>query len=286
MRRLLFIFSLLSLLGGRVHAQHLYASVWQNGAELTTLGTAAFNVDADSPATVEFVDGKAVMTIGGHRVASLPMSDGGELVVSSETTLGNDALNHVVKSPSGRLPYATVYSPFQLVVPSGCEVYAPTFDRTSMTLHAGDAERLKVGDIVPPETPLLVHGTGELSFVFSAETPTSTPASALSGSSLKINRPTDATIFTFGIGKSGTHKDEFGLFRYTGSTLGAGLCYLSVPSATAASFVGISFDSTTDGIGSIETPATRLGVTKYIDHGRIVISKNGRKYNLNGQTLK
>lgn len=231
MRRLLFIFSLLSLLGGRAHAQHLYASVRQNGAELESLGTAAFNVDADSPATVEFVDGKAVMTIGDHRVASLPMSDGGELVLAFETTLADGAINHVVKSPSERLPYATVYSPFQLVVPSGCEVYAPTFDSGSMTLHAGDAQRLKAGDIVAPETPLLVHGTGELSFGFSADAPTTTPTSALSGSSLKIACPTDATIFTFGIGKSGTHQNEFGLFRYTGSTLGAGLCYLSVPPA-------------------------------------------------------
>lgn len=286
MRRLLIIFSLLSLLGGRAHAQHLYASVRQNGAELESLGTADFNVDADSPATVEFVDGKAVMTIGDHRVASLPMSDGGELVVAFETTLADGAINRVVKSPSERLPYATVYSPFQLVVPSGCEVYAPTFDCGSMTLHAGDAERLQAGDVVPPETALLVHGTGNLFFGFSAGAPTTLPASALSGSSLKIDRPADATIFTFGIGKSGTHKGEFGLFRYTGSSLGAGLCYLSVPSVPAASFVGISFDSTTDGIGSIETPATQHRVTKYIDHGRIVISKNGRKYNLNGQTLK
>lgn len=286
MRRLLFIFSLLSLLGGRAHAQHLYASVRQNGAELESLGTADFGVGADSPATVEFVDGKAVMTIGGHRVAALPMSDGGELVLAFETTLANDAINRVVKSPTERLPYATVYSPFQLVVPSGCEVYAPTFDSGSMTLYAGDAQRLEAGDIVPPETPLLVHGTGDLSFGFSAAAPTVEPASALSGSSLKITRPTDATIFTFGIGKSGTHQGEFGLFRYTGSTLGAGLCYLSVAQTAAASFVGISFDSTTDGIGSIEHPATHLGVTKYIDHGRIVISKNGRKYNLNGQTLK
>ena len=286
MRRLLFIFSLLSLLGGRAHAQHLYASVRQNGAELESLGTADFSVDADSPATVEFVDGKAVMTIDGHRVAALPMSDGGELVLAFETTLANDAINRVVKSPSERLPYATIYSPFQLVVPSGCEVYAPTFDGSSMTLHAGDAQRLKAGDIVPPETPLLVHGTGELSFGFSAETPTTSTVSALSGSSLKIACPTDATIFTFGIGKNGTHQGEFGLFRYKGTSLGAGLCYLSVSSTPAASFVGISFDSTTDGIGSIEHPTTRLGVTKYIDHGRILISKNGRKYNLNGQTLK
>lgn len=286
MRRLLIIFSLLSLLGGRAHAQHLYASVRQNDAELESLGTADFSVGADSPATVEFVDGKAVMTIGGHRVASLPMSDGGELVLSFETTLANNALNRVVKSPTERLPYATVYSPFQLVVPSGCEVYAPTFDSGSMTLHAGGAQRLKDGDIVPPETPILVHGTGDLSFGFSAAAATASPASALSGSSLKIACPTDATIFTFGIGKSGNHKDEFGLFRYTGSTLGAGLCYLSVPTDAPASFVGISFDSTTDGIGSIEHPATRLGVTKYIDHGRIVISKNGRKYNLNGQEIK
>lgn len=286
MRRLLIIFSLLSLLGGRAHAQHLYASVRQNGAELKTLGTAAFNVGADSPATVEFVDGKAVMTIGDHRVASLPMSDKGELVLAFETTLADDAINRVVKSPSERLPYATVYSPFQLVVPSGCEVYAPTFDPGSMTLHAGDAQRLKDGDIVPPETPLLVHGTGELSFGFSADTPTTTPVSALSGSSLKIDRPADATIFTFGIGKSGTHQGEFGLFRYTGTSLGAGLCYLQTSNAAGAAYIGVELDSTTDGIGSIETPATQHRVTKYIDHGRIVISKNGRKYNLNGQTLK
>lgn len=286
MRRLLIIFSLLSLLGGRAHAQHLYASVWQDGAELKTLGTAAFNVGADSPATVEFVDGKAVMTIGGHRVASLPMSDGGELVLAFETTLANDQLNRVVKSPSERLPYATVYSPFQLVVPSECEVYAPTFDGSSMTLHAGETERLKAGDIVAPETPLLVHGTGELSFGFSADAPNVSPASALSGSSLKINRPTDATIFTFGIGKSGTHQGEFGLFRYTGTSLGAGLCYLQTSNAAGAAYIGVELDSTTDGIGSIETPATQRRVTKYIDHGRIVISKNGRKYNLNGQTLK
>lgn len=286
MRRLLIIFSLLSLLGGRAHAQHLYASVRQNGAELESLGTAAFSVGADSPATVEFVDGKAVMTIGGHRVAALPMSDGGELVLAFETTLANNAINRVVKSPSERLPYATVYSPFQLVVPSGCEVYAPTFDGSSMTLHAGETERLKAGDIVAPETPLLVHGSGSFSFDFSAADHTVDPASALSGSSIKIARPTGAPIFTFGIGKSGTHQGEFGLFRYTGSTLGAGLCYLSVPTSAPASFVGISFDSTTDGIGSIETPATQHRVTKYIDHGRIVISKNGRKYNLNGQTLK
>lgn len=286
MRRLLIIFSLLSLLGGRAHAQHLYASVRQNGAELESLGTADFNVGADSPATVEFVDGKAVMTIDDHRVAALPMSDGGELVLAFETTLANDAINRVVKSPSERLPYATVYSPFQLVVPSGCEVYAPTFDSGSMTLHAGDAQRLKDGDIVPPETPLLVHGTGELFFGFSADAPNVSPVNALSGSSLKIATPTDATIFTFGIGKSGTHKGEFGLFHYTGSTLGAGLCYLGVPTTSPAGFVGISFDSTTDGIGSIETPATQHRVTKYIDHGRIVISKNGRKYNLNGQEIK
>lgn len=286
MRRLLIIFSLLSLLGGRAHAQHLYASVRQNGAELESLGTADFSVDADSPATVEFVDGKAVMTIGGHRVASLPMSDGGELVLAFETALADGAINRVVKSPSERLPYATVYSPFQLVVPSECEVYAPTFNGSSMTLHAGDAERLKAGDIVPPETPLLVHGTGELSFGLSADAPTTTPVCALSGSSLKIACPTDATIFTFGIGKSGTHKGEFGLFRYKGTSLGAGLCYLSVRSVAAASFVGISFDSTTDGIGSIETPATQHRVTKYIDHGRIVISQAGRKYNLNGQEIK
>ena len=55
---------MLSVMGGIAHAQSIYTYVQQNGEKLGKLGTASFEVNAGSNPTVEFVDGKAVMTIG------------------------------------------------------------------------------------------------------------------------------------------------------------------------------------------------------------------------------
>lgn len=167
------------------------------------MGTAAFDVGVDSQPRVHFVDGKAVMTIGETRVAALPMENGGELVVSYTTDVAEADLNKVTKKPTEQKPFATIYSPFQLVVPSGSEVYAPVFDPGNKLLHFADDQRVAEGGIVPIETPLVIHGTSPVEFTFSATDPTCGLKSDLSGSSLKIDTPTDATIFTFGIGKTG-----------------------------------------------------------------------------------
>lgn len=72
MKRLIFVFSLLSFAGGKIYAQKAYTYVRQNGTMLEKLGTAAFDVGVDSQPRVHFVDGKAVMTIGETRVALFP----------------------------------------------------------------------------------------------------------------------------------------------------------------------------------------------------------------------
>lgn len=76
MKRLIFVFSLLSFAGGKIYAQKAYTYVRQNGTKLEKLGTAAFDVGEKSQPRVHFVDGKAVMTIGETRVAALPMKNG------------------------------------------------------------------------------------------------------------------------------------------------------------------------------------------------------------------
>lgn len=74
MRRQFLFFSMLSVMGGIAHAQSqsIYTYVQQNGEKLGQLGTASFEVNVGSNPTVEFVDGKAVMTIGSNGGGSIP----------------------------------------------------------------------------------------------------------------------------------------------------------------------------------------------------------------------
>lgn len=284
MRQLFLLFYMLSVMGGIAHAQSIYTYVQQNGEKLGQLGTASFEVNAGSNPTVEFVDGKAVMTIGNNKVASLPMSHGGELVVEWTTTLDEGELNRLTKSPTAERPFATIYSPFQLVVPEGSDVYAPSFDPSSNLLYLGN--KLAAGDIVPPETALTLHGTSTVNFAFSADAATCSPTSALSGTALKIDVPASETVYTYGIGKTGPQTGKFGLFRYTGTTLGAGLCWLQTNKTQVASYIGLMFDSLPTGVDGVECALSAGRTVKVVENGRVVIKTANRKYNINGQEEK
>lgn len=277
---------MLSVMGGIAHAQSIYTYVQQNGEKLGKLGTASFEVNAGSNPTVEFVNGKAVMTIGGNKVASLPMSHGGELVVEWTTTLGESELNRLTKSPTAERPFATIYSPFQLVVPEGSDVYAPSFDSSSNLLYLVPENKLAAGDIVPPETALTLHGTSTVDFAFSAAAATCSPKSSLSGTALKIDVPADGTVYTYGIGNTGPQTGKFGLFRYTGKTLGAGLCWLQTDKTQVASYIGLMFDSLPTGVDGVERALYAGRTVKVVENGRVVIKTANRKYNINGQEEK
>ena len=67
------------------------------------------------------------MKIGKSTVASVSVIDGGVLVVEplpsdKDEEVEAKEYNKITKQPSKEKPYVTVYSPFQLVVPTGCEV--------------------------------------------------------------------------------------------------------------------------------------------------------------------
>lgn len=176
--------SLLSMLtvAGMAHAQvHVYAeqNVNQNVGKVEQLGTAVFGTQYTTP-TVSFVNGKAVMTIGNTTVASVPVSNGGVMVVDccafDEAADAHDTMNKITKSPSATdRPYVTLFSPFQVVVPEGCEVYAPEFDPSTETLLLTNANKLSAGDVVPVETPLVVKGDKSVDFTFSANHATCKP---------------------------------------------------------------------------------------------------------------
>lgn len=287
--------SLLSMLtvAGMAHAQvHVYAeqNVNQNVGKVEQLGTAVFGTQYTTP-TVSFVNGKAVMTIGNTTVASVPVSNGGVMVVDccafDEAADAHDTMNKITKSPSATdRPYVTLFSPFQVIVPEGCEVYAPEFDPSTETLLLTNANKLSAGDVVPVETPLVVKGDKSVDFTFSANHATCKPKSALSGTSLRIPTPTDGTVFTFGHDKE--DKSLYGLFRYVAGTLPPGVAYLKAAAgATSTKYIPVVLDdSETTGIRQQNTLQTAATTMKMAENGRIVICRGNKKYNINGQIIK
>lgn len=259
--------------------------------EVTKLGRAVINTQYSTP-TVQFINGRAVMTIGQRTVASGSVIDGGVLVVEclpSDKEEKEEAkiYNKITKSPSTKTPYVTVFSPFQLVVPTGCEVYAPEYDASTQMLRMNSGNKIPAGAIVPAETPLVVKGTQSVDFQFSVNAATCAPKTDLSGTAVRINTPTDGTVYTFGHAK--TDPSLYGLFRYVSPTLPPGVAYLKTNGAVTAKFIPMQFDdapSAPTNILNTATPQrTKPSVVKQIVNGQLLIKRGGKVYNANGQEV-
>lgn len=259
--------------------------------EVTTLGKAVISTRYITP-TVQFINGKAVMKIGKSTVASVSVIDGGVLVVEplpfekEEKEEANNN-NKITKSPSTEKPYVTVFSPFQLVVPTGCEVYAPEYDASTQMLRLNSGNQIPAGAIVPAETPLVVKGTQSVDFQFSVNAATCAPKTDLSGTALRINTPQDGTVYTFGRDKN--NLSLYGLFRYVGTTLPAGVAYLKAKANATAKFIPMSFDeddaSNPTNILNTAPQRTQPSVVKQIVNGQLLIKRGGKVYNANGQEV-
>lgn len=261
--------------------------------EVTTLGKAVISTRYITP-TVQFINGKAVMKIGKSTVASVSVIDGGVLVIEplpsdKDEEVEAKEYNKITKQPSKEKPYVTVYSPFQLVVPTGCEVYAPEYDASTQMLRLNSGNQIPAGAIVPAETPLVVKGTQSVDFQFSVNAATCAPKTDLSGTALRISTPTDGTVYTFGRDKN--NLSLYGLFRYVGKTLPAGVAYLKTKAntTTAAKFIPMSFDeddaSDPTNILNTTPQRTQPSVVKQIVNGQLLIKRGGKVYNANGQEV-
>ncbi len=297
MRKHLLAVYLLLLGCSAAYAQKAYTYVQQNGTRITNLGTAAFDVDRKEHPTVTFDEtGNAVMTIGTNKVALLPTTDGGELVVEFQcpSDVSADDVNKISKKFS--VPYATIYSPFQLQMPAnGKGVYAPTYNQEKHTLQLNTDTQVAPGSIIPVGTGLIL--TESIDFTFSDDAATDTHTSSLSGSALKIANPTKAgavdgkTVYT--LGHERTDPTDFGFFRYISDYLNPGLAWLlaptveSTPSETQTKAISFSFDEDdATGISTVTTtPATTM-YAKRIENGRLIIVRGTNKYNANGQKVE
>ena len=301
-KRILFsLLSMLALYASVANAQ-VYTYVEQKeynateqkevSVEVTNLGRAVISTRYITP-TVKFINGRAVMKIGKTTVASISVIEGGVLVVEPLPSVKDEEVeakkyNKITKSPSTEKPYVTVYSPFQLVVPTGCEVYAPEYNAATQTLRLNSSNQIPAGAIVPAETPLVVKGTQKVDFEFSVNAATCAPKTDLSGTALRINTPTDGTVYTFGRDKNDL--SLYGLFRYVGKTLPAGVAYLKTEANATAKFIPMSFDeddaSDPTNILNTATPQrTQPSVVKQIVNGQLLIKRGGKVYNANGQEV-
>lgn len=295
----LFLFAIhASVANAQVYAyveQKEYNSVEQKevSVEVTKLGKAVISTRYITP-TVQFINGRAVMKIGKSTVASVSVIDGGVLVVEplpsdKDEEVEAKEYNKITKQPSKEKPYVTVYSPFQLVVPTGCEVYAPEYDASTQMLRLNSGNQIPAGDIVPAETPLVVKGTQDVDFLFSINAATCAPKTDLSGTAVRINTPKDGTVYTFGRDKN--NLSLYGLFRYVGKTLPAGVAYLKTKAnaTTAAKFIPMSFDeddaSDPTNILNTTPQRTQPSVVKQIVNGQLLIKRGGKVYNANGQEV-
>ena len=297
-KRILFsILSMLALCASVANAQvYTYVEQKENDAteqkEVTNLGRAVISTRYTTP-TVQFINGRAVMKIGKTTVASVSVIDGGVLVVEplpfdKEEEVEAKTYNKITKSPSAEKPYVTVYSPFQLVVPTGCEVYAPEYNAATQMLRLNSRNQIPAGAIVPAETPLVVKGTQDVDFEFSVNAATCAPKTDLSGTALRISTPTDGTVYTFGRDKNDL--SLYGLFRYLGSTLPAGVAYLKTKANATAKFIPMSFDEDdasdpTNILNNATPQRTQPSVVKQIVNGQLLIKRGGKVYNANGQEV-
>ena len=260
--------------------------------EVTKLGRAVINTQYSTP-TVQFINGKAVMKIGKSTVASVSVIDGGVLVVEplpsdKDEEVEAKEYNKITKQPSQEKPYVTVYSPFQLVVPTGCEVYAPEYDACTQMLRLHSGNQIPAGAIVPAETPLVVKGTQNVDFQFSVNAATCAPKTDLSGTALRISTPTDGTVYTSGRDKNNI--SLYGLFRYVSPTLPPGVAYLKTNGAATAKFIPMQLDdddpsAPTDILNTATPQRTKPSVVKQIVNGQLLIKRGGKVYNANGQEI-
>ena len=291
---LLFIFAIhASVVNAQIYAyveQKEYDSKEQK--EVTNLGRAVINTQYSTP-TVQFINGRAVMTIGKSTVASVPVIDGGVLVVEplpSDKEEKEEAkkYNKITKSPSTDKPYVTVFSPFQLMVPTGCEVYAPEYNASTQMLRLNSGNQIPAGAIVPAETPLVVKGTQSVDFQFSVNAATCAPKTDLSGTAVRIKTPQDGTVYTFGRDKNDL--SLYGLFRYVSTTLPPGVAYLKTNGAATAKFIPMQFDdddpsAPTDILNTATPQRMKPSVVKQIVNGQLLIKRGGKVYNANGQEI-
>lgn len=213
-------------------------------------------------------DGRLLMTTtnGTARAAELPLKHGATMRIRMAEHNEQNTRRQVIVSDAG---YATLFSAFQTIIPSGVGVYAPTYDDAQQAIILNSGTKLPEGSILPPATGVILKNTGYYAFAYTTNTPDTpdTPESCLTGS--VVATPVsdfDGTIYSLAM-----EDNIVGFYKYAADVTGAGKAFLVLNNVSGTSGAKVAF-ITDDDATSISTAPTHK-------------SANGRTYNLAGQQV-
>ena len=196
------------------------------------------------------------------------------------TYLGDASAN--LKVNNGKL--GTFIAPFAITLPENVKAYSATSSETQVTL----TKIAEAGDELAAGTPVIVYGDGadvNTNFYGKSTVATNKTVGALTG----ILNNSDMTISS-GKYVLQTQGGNQAFYKLDGDATGAlNRCYVTANVGAEARLVISYEDDDPMAINAIEaTDAKAEGLKdgKYLVKGKIVLVKNGLKFNANGQILK
>lgn len=282
MKKLMFLTLVLMQGIGMAQAQKAYTYIKQNDAYVEADGVSQNTVSTTQVVSLSYdSDGNGIMKVTGsdNVVGKLDvhdMIDGG--VLAADFTKGGNGVTRY--KDDTQYVYATIYSPFQLVVPDNdnLEVYAATYDDGERTIVLKD-KKLDAGKIVPVGRCLVMKRKvtdTSFDFTFSTGTPDVETENYLFGTAVEKTAPETTSEIAPYVEGVGNISGKEGFFRYTGLTLGAGKVYvmakpksITTPSGAKRSYLAYDEEETT-GIDNVQGVSDTGNQTAYNAMGQRV----------------
>lgn len=170
--------------------------------------------------------------------------------------------------------YATLCLPFNATVPASATVYTGKYNSNgTVTLSEVESHKIKAGE------GYIVAHEGTHTFYITSDEVETPENNNLKGVTERTLLHKDDNIYILA-----NQDDVVGFYKLgKDAYLGVNKAYLQVPADEVRAFVGFG-DDTETGINSIDALPMRDG--KFLKDGKIIIVKNGMKYNANGLRLR
>lgn len=186
--------------------------------------------------------------------------------------------------------YATFYdSKHAYVMPNDCKGYI--WGKAENKL----IETYAAGSVVPAGEPLVIYSetASNKAFVFTMTSSTKSENNALLGTDTQKAITADDNYYFYGLSLNASNDiNSVGFYFMNESgaafTNGAHRAYLKLakPAEGSAPIMAFPFNDDATGVSELNVQSSKLKDGKFIENGKIVIVKNGVKYNVAGQVVK
>lgn len=164
--------------------------------------------------------------------------------------------------------YATQYNMFASNIPTGVKAYKVTATENKM------ATTTELTDVIPAQCGVVLVGTGASTLTFAPVESTTTATDNLLQGGVTATTPVAGTNYYTLANESG-----IGFYKFAGSSIAAGRCYLSSTSTLGVKGFTLNFGTTT-GINAVETSTNNVA---YDLSGRRVANPTKGLYIINGK---